>query len=158
MVKNSRNDLVEYLYGLLYDKVTKNVYPMGVPTELSPSDKKDGFIVIRVGQINDESEFAKNTFGWARCYFDAYVPVLSRGRYNKAKYKAMEDAINQVIDETVADSGSDVYCVEEDSVLNFDDDVHNNADNRFFMFIKSFVVTIDSDGDEPNEQQENNNN
>lgn len=158
MVNESRNDLIEYLYGLLYDKVTKNVYPMGVPTELSASDKTNGFIVIRVGQINDESEFAKQTFGWVRCYFDAYVPVLSRGRYNKTKYKAMEDAINQVIDETVANSGSDVYSVEEDSVLNFDDDEHSNADNRFFLFIKSFIVTIDSNGENQTNNNENNNN
>ena len=152
MVNESRNDLIEYLYNLLYDKVSKNVYPVGVPTELTSSDTTNGFIVIRLGAVNDESEFAKHTFGWVRCYFDVYVPVLSRGRYNKAKYKAMEDAINQIIDETVEDSGSDVYAVQEDSVLSFDDDEHSNADNRFFLFIKSFIVTIDSNGEQPNEQ------
>lgn len=158
MVNESRTDLIDYLYYLLYDKVTKNVYPMGVPTELTASDKKDGFIVIRLGNINDESEFAKQTFGWIRCYFECYVPTLTRGRFNKKAYKAMQDAVIAVINETIIDSGSTVYSIEDDSVLSYDDDDHGNPDNRFFLFVKSFIVTIDSDGEQPNEQQENNNN
>lgn len=131
---------------------------MGVPTELTASDKKDGFIVIRTANIYDESEFAKQTFGWVRCYFECYVPTLTRGRFNKKAYKDMQDAVNTVIDETIADSGSEIYSIEDDSVLSYDDDDHGNPDNRFFLYVKSFVVTIDADGEQPNEQQENNNN
>lgn len=147
MINESRHNLMEYLYNLLYDRVSKNVYLLGVPTELTASDKKDGFVVIRVGSINDASEFSRQAYGWARCYVEAYIPTLSRGRYNKAKYVEWENALNEVINEKAETPDSDTYTIELDSVLNYDDDDDSNSDNRFFLFVKSFVVTINSDDD-----------
>lgn len=145
MVNESRNDLNDYLYGLFYGTVSNNVYPKDVPTELNTSDTTDGFIVLRAGGINDVGEFRKETTGTVRCYVEVYVPVISRGRYNRAKYKELEDAVNAVVDNEIANPSSDVYTILDDSILAYDDDEHANADNRYMLFIKSFVVMIDAE-------------
>lgn len=143
MYNDSRNDIIEYLYGLFHGTVTENVYAISVPTELSKSDTKDGFMVISMGGLLDESEFSREAFGRVRCYAVAYIPLLSRGRYNKAKYKAFEDAINAVIREEIANPTSSVYSIEEDSILSYEDEEQSDADNRYFLYVKSFIVTVD---------------
>ena len=42
MFNDSRIDIYDYLYNLVYDVVTKNVYRTGAPTETTESDSKDG--------------------------------------------------------------------------------------------------------------------
>lgn len=143
MVNISRSDINDYLYNLFYEVVTKNVYLIDVPTELTNSDTKDGFMVINIGTLNDESEFSKQTYGWVRCFVEVYVPVLSRGRFNRAKYKEFEDAINEVIENEIANPTSEVYSIQDGSTLSADDDEGSNPDNRFTMFIRSFIVNID---------------
>lgn len=143
MVNISRSDINDYLYNLFYEVVTKNVYLIDVPTELTNSDTKDGFLVISIGTLNDESEFFKQTYGWVRCFVEVYVPVLSRGRFNRAKYKAFEDAVNEVIENEIANPTSEVYSIQNGSTLSADDDEGSNPDNRFTMFIRSFIVNID---------------
>ena len=150
MVNESRNDLNDYLYGLFYGTVSKNVYPKGVPTELTPPDVKEGFIVLRAGGISDMGEFRKETSATVRCYVEAYVPVISRGRYNRGLYKRFEDSINSVVDEEIANPSNRTYTILDEGLLSYDDDEHNDADNRYMLFIKSFLVMID--------QTENNNN
>ena len=59
MVNESRIDIYDYLYNLFYDVVTKNVYSMEVPQELTQSDTQDGFIVLHVGDLNDENKLYK---------------------------------------------------------------------------------------------------
>lgn len=145
MVNESRNDINDYLYGLFYGTVTENVYPKDVPTELTSSDTTDGFIVLRMGTVNDASEFRNETYATVRCYVEVYVPVISRGRYNRTKYKAFEDAVNKVINDEIANPSSTVYSIQADSILAFDDDERSNSDNRYMLFIKSFVVMIDSE-------------
>lgn len=145
MVNESRNDLNDYLYGLFYGTVSNNVYPKDVPTELRESDTSDGFIVLRAGSINDNSEFMNQTYGSVRCYVEVYVPVISRGRYNRAKYKEFEDAVNEVIRNEIVNPSSSVYTIQADGILSFDDDEHANGDNRYMLFIKSFVVMIDEE-------------
>ena len=153
MLNESRNDLNDYLYGLVHGKVTNNVYPKDVPTELTPSDTKDGFIVLRAGGISDMGEFRDKTSGTVRCYIEAYVPVISRGRYNRTMYKQYEDAINSVIDNEIASPSSDIYTILDEGLLAYDDDEHSDGDNRYMLFIKSFLVLIDE-----KETQNNNNN
>lgn len=144
MLHESRIDIYDYLYNLFYDVVTKNVYSMNEPQELSQSDTQDGFIVIRVGDLNDESEFGRKAYGWARCYVEAYVPPISRGRLDYNKYKEFEDAINSVIElASESEPNENGYSVQEGSVLSTDTDETTNANNAFFLFIKSFVVMID---------------
>lgn len=144
MLDKSRIKIYDYLYNLLYDVVTKNVYSMNPPQELIDSDVKDGFIVINVGEINDASEFSCEAYGWARCYITAYVPPITRGRLDYTKYEVFEDAINAVIDNATKENGG-TYHVEEGSVLSMDDDESSNANNQFFIFIKSFVVNINKE-------------
>lgn len=143
MVNESRIDIYDYLYNLFYDVVTKNVYSMEVPQELTQSDTQDGFIVLHVGDLNDESEFAHHTYGWARCFVEAYIPPISRGRLDYDKYREFEDAITDVI-HLASDEVIDGYSVQEGSVLSMDGSETTNANNSYFTFIKSFIVNINS--------------
>ena len=143
MVNESRNDLNDYLYGLFHGTVSNNVYPKEVPTELTSSDTEDGFIVLRAGGIGDASEFRNATYGTVRCYVEVYVPVISRGRYNRSKYKQFEDDVNRAINGEIDNPSSSTYTIMSEGILSYDDDEHANADNRYMLFIKSFVVMID---------------
>lgn len=144
MLNESRIDIYDYLYNLFFDVVTKNVYSMREPQELTKSDTTDGFIVIKVGDINDESEFDGEAYGWARCYVEAYIPPIKRGRLDFDKYKAFEDGINAIIkSESKKDEGD--YYIKSDSVLSMDANETSNSDNQYFLFVKSFVVVIDKE-------------
>ena len=142
-VNKSRIDIYDYLYNLLFGVVTENVYDMRVPQELTESDTKDGFIVIHVGNLVDESEFTCEALARVRCYIEAFVPQISRGRMNHDLYATMENAINNVIEEqTEVRDGA--YYIEEGSYLSSDDSDTSNANNAYFTFIKSFIVVIDN--------------
>lgn len=143
MVNESRIDIYDYLYNLFYDVVTKNVYSMETPQELTQSDTQDGFIVLHVGDLNDESEFAHQTYGWARCFVEAFIPPISRGRLDYDKYREFEDAITDVI-HLASDEVIDGYSVQEGSALSMDGAETTNANNSYFTFIKSFIVNINS--------------
>lgn len=142
MLNESRIDIYDYLYNLFYDVVTKNVYSMREPQELTKSDTTDGFIVIRVGDLIDASEFARQTYGEVRCYVEAFVPPISRGRLDYEKYKTFEDGINAVIELAMQDNTGS-YHIQEGSVLSSDAEESSTANNSYFTFIKSFIVTID---------------
>lgn len=141
MLNESRIDIYDYLYNLFYNVVTKNVYSMREPQELTNSDTTDGFIVITIGNINDESEFTHETYGWARCYVEAFIPPISRGRLDYDKYKEFEDAINDVI-HLAAQESDGIYQIQEESILSMDRKENTNAGNAYFTFIKSFIVNI----------------
>lgn len=142
MVVESRIGIYNYIYELLYGVVTENVYSMNEPQELTQSDTEDGFIVIRVGSIVDESEFPLQAYGGVRVYLEAYIPPISRGRLDKVKYKAMEDAINAVINEEIANGTSETYSIEPDGIISSDMGEDSNGNNTYYMFIKSFIVNI----------------
>lgn len=154
MVNESRIEIYNYIYNLLYGVVTENVYSMNEPQELTESDTTDGFIVIRIGNLYDESEFHGETYGWVRVFIEAYIPPISRGRLDKTKYKAMEDAIMEVINEEIAHGTSNTYAIQDDGILSMDDSADTNADNAYYMFIKSFIVTIDIPEDAPQHYRE----
>lgn len=143
MLDNSRINIYDYLYDLFYDVVTKNVYSILPPQELTKSDTQDGFIVISVGDLNDESEFSGNAYGWVRCYVSAYIPIMSRGRLDYDKYSTFEDGINDVI-HNASNNPEGVYYIQEDSLLSMDGAETTNANNTYFTFIKSFIVNINS--------------
>lgn len=146
MVSESRIDIYDYLYNLFYNVVTKNVYSMRPPQELTTDDSTNGFIVLVVGDIHDESEFTGNAYAWARCYVEAYVPPISRGRLNYSKYEAFENAINEVI-RTATEDNAGTYFIEEGSILSSDADETSNANNSYFTFIKSFIVNIENNNE-----------
>ncbi len=142
MLNDSRIGIYDYLYNIFYDVVTKNVYSMQEPQELTKSDTTDGFLLLRVGDINDVSEFSKHAYGWARCYVEAFVPPISRGRLDYEKYKAYEDGINDAIARAMEQEDI-TYHIDEGSILSMDDNEMSNANNAYFTYIKSFIVVID---------------
>lgn len=144
MFSESRIAIYEFLKPMFVG-VTPNVYSMRVPTENTESDTNNGFIVIQVGGINDESEFGLDAFGWVRCYVTAYVPQKSRGRLDSEKYRAFEDGINSVIRTLVQSPQNDSpYFVQSDGILSMDDDEDTNKDNQYNVFVKSFIVVINN--------------
>lgn len=142
MVDESRIGIYNYIYGLLYGVVTNNVYSMNEPQELTESDTNDGFIVIRVGDLYDNSEFRCETYAQVRVFIEAYVPPISRGRLDKAKYKSFEDSINAVINNEIDSGTNEQYSIESDGILSMDSNIDTNANNAYYMFVKSFIVTI----------------
>jgi hypothetical protein len=122
---------------------------MNEPQELTKSDTSDGFIVLHVGNLIDESEFSLDAFGQVRCYVEAFIPPISRGRLAIDKYKEFEDAINAVI-KSAMEERDGAYYIQDDSIISTDTEETTNANNTYFTFIKSFIVVTD-------EQQTNNN-
>lgn len=142
MVNGSRTAIYDYLYNLFFGVVSDNVYVMDEPQELTESDVREGFLVIRVGDIYDEGEFSLSAYGMVRCYVSAYIPPMSRGRLDLTTYKAFEDSINDVI-KGAAQVSDGEYFVQETDVISTDVETIGNGDNAFFTFIKSFIVEID---------------
>lgn len=142
MLNPSRIDIYDYLYGLFYGEVTENVYSMNEPQELTESDARDGFLVLHVGNLVDESEFSGEAFGEVRCFVEAFIPPISRGRLNKNLYNRYEKAINKVIKDAskVADGS---YYIQEGTVVSVDGYEASTANNVYFTFIKSFIVISD---------------
>lgn len=143
MFNDSRIDIYDYLYDIVVDNdVTNNVYMVSEPQDLTTSDKKDGFVVIRAGGINDQSQFDRGTYGWTRVYVIAFVPSTSRGRLDYEKYKAMEDKLNLAI-ETAENSGVvNGYAILKNTTLSMDGATMSTANNLFYTFVKSFRVLI----------------
>lgn len=145
MLNDSRLDLYAYLHALLDDYVEVNVYDMNVPQELTKTDAANGFVVVRVGNIYDRSEFPRETYAWVRCYIEAYVPPISRGRVNKEIYKNFEDSINMCIRNANQYVVNDLYMVREESTLSMEMMEVSNANNAYYVFAKSFIVDMFQD-------------
>lgn len=143
MLNKSRSDIYDYLYWLFYGTVTENVYSMSEPQELEDTDRTDGFIVLHVGNMYDNSEFSGQTYGEVRCYVEAYIPPVTRGRLDVDKYREYEEAITQTIENAIASPNqNEDYCIQEDSLISSETEEVTNANNIFFVFIKSFIVVI----------------
>ena len=146
MLNKSRSDIYDYLYGLFYGTVTENVYSMSEPQELEDTDRTDGFIVLHVGNMYDNSEFSGQTYGEVRCYVEAYIPPVTRGRLDVDKYREYEEVITQTIENAIASPNqNEDYCIQEDSLISSETEEATNANNIFFVFIKSFIVAINKE-------------
>ena len=141
MFNNSRIAIYNYIENIMKN-VSDNIYTMGEPSENMESDVDDGFILIKVGVLNDDSEFEGEAYAWARCNVTAYVPKKTHGRLNKELYKSFEDSINSEIKIAQNDSESAIYILP-DSVISMDDDENLQQGNQYHVFVKSFVVVID---------------
>ena len=139
---NSRISIYNYLSDL-FSSVSQNIYAMEVPTENTQDDTTNGFIVTKVGDMQDASEFDGDCYGWVRCFVTAYVPKASRGRLNKRLYATFENGINGVIAANAGLNNNGGYYIMEDSVLSMDDSEHSQKGNQYHVFVKSFVVVID---------------
>lgn len=136
----SRISVYEFACGM-FSSLGVNVYSMEVPQSLdTATDIASGFIVIRVNNIYDNSEFVGNTYATSRVLVEAYVPAKTRGRVDATKYKALQDKINIIVKEYCEKVNQD-YVVSEDSILNYDDTFINNT-TEFFMYVISFTVTM----------------
>lgn len=144
MFNESRIDIYDYLYSLVYGVVTNNVYRMGEPVDTTKSDVNDGFVVINVGVLNDNSEFDCDAYGWARCTITAYIPKKSRGRLNGALYRTFERSINRVVDSAMYSDENTVYYINDESILSYDQDEITLKGNQYHVYVKSFTVMIDN--------------
>lgn len=142
MINDSRIDIYDYLSGLM-KQVTDNVYPMGEPTTTTESDVDNGFIVILVGRLNDDSEFSCEAYLWTRCYITAYVPKKNRGILNKSLYKEYETSINDIIRSEQGKTDESRYYIVPDTVVSMDDDEKTQKNNQYHVFTKSFIVGTD---------------
>lgn len=158
MYNESRMDLYDYLYNLVYDVVTKNVYRLGEPTETTTSDTEDGFVVITVGNLQDDSEFYLDTYGHVRCSFTAFVPKKSRGRLDATKYRAFESGINEVVKNAIEAVNDGDYAILSDGVLSMDDNETTQKGNQYHVYVKSFIVTVDANNVLPKKRTTRKNN
>lgn len=143
MFNDSRIGIYDYLYDLIVNsEVTSNVYIVDEPQDLAASDKKDGFIVIKVGGVNDQSQFDLETYGWSRVYIYAYVPSTSRGRLDYNKYKTMENKLNALIRTESKKGEKHGYSIIQNSTLSMDGVKASTANNLFYTFVKSFRIFI----------------
>lgn len=143
MFNDSRIGIYDYLYDLIVNnEVTKNVYMVDEPQDLTTGDKKDGFVVIKVGGVNDQSQFDLETYGWSRVYIYAYIPSTSRGRLDYNKYKAMENKLNALIRQVSEQGSVGGYTIVQNSTLSMDGVKMSTANNLFYSFVKSFRVFI----------------
>lgn len=139
---SSRIPIYDFLSEILAG-VTDNIYSMTLPTETTKSDIEDGFIVTNVGNINDDSEFEGEAYGWVRCTVTAYISKKTRGRLNKTLYDAYDKGITAAIKAHTGRVDEGDYYILEDSVLSMDDNENTVKGNQYHAFIKSFVVVID---------------
>lgn len=143
MVEESRIALYEYLKSV-FSGVSENIYSMRVPTENSTEDTKNGFIVIEIGNIVDESEFDLQAYAEVRCFVTAYVPQKTRGRLDSSKYAVFENSINAALHAEIDNPTSDIYYIQRDRILSMDDNEDSQKGNQYNVFVKSFIVTINS--------------
>lgn len=143
MIDVSRIDIYDFIANKL-KVITRNVYSMGLPTENTQSDIENGFLVIKVGDLNDDSEFECEAKVWARCYVSAYVPKKAkRGTLDKALYKSYEDAINAFVQSEQSNVGDGFYILSK-NILSMDDEETTSKGNQFYVFVKSFIVAKDN--------------
>jgi hypothetical protein len=118
---------------------------MGEPTETTDSDTKDGFVVLNVGNMNNNSEFDFDAFGSVRCTITAFVPQRTKGRLNKTLYKAFETSINEVVNNAIHNETSQAYYISGDDVLSIDTVETTQQGNQYHVYIKSFLVIMDGE-------------
>lgn len=149
---SSRISIYNYLE-TVFANVSDNIYLMSVPTENNTSDTEDGFVLINVGNVNDESEFDCDAYGWVRCQITAYVPKRSRGRLDTKLYKGFEERIDAAIKANTGENNVGGYYILDDDVLSMEGNEETNRGNQYHVLIKSFVVVIDQ---QSNSQTNNN--
>lgn len=154
MLNDSRIDIYDFLHSVIDNTVTANVYDMDFPQELTKTDADNGFLVLHVGGLNDESAFSRSAYAWTRCYVEAFVPPISRGRLNRQKYKDFESKLNKCIRKAARQNANQSYYIVEESILSMEGTEVSNANNAYHTFAKSFIVYVLTN---PNKEQTFNN-
>ena len=138
----SRIDIYDYIKGLFAGQantIFKNVYYGEIPQTITDSDKNNGFIVIRLGALNDNSDFYLSTYCTIRGYIECYIP-LYQGKMNTTKYKLVQNALDLII-KGEGEKVNAQYNINTDSVLTTEG-YFNNNNNTSFAYIASFQITI----------------
>lgn len=144
MVEESRIAIYEYVAGIL-EEVSENVYWMDEPQELTQSDTEDGFIVITLGDLFDNGEFEGESFATVRAFVRCYIPPITRGRLNVELYDQYERGINDAIKLASTSDNHGTYWIQPDSFISADIGEDENANNAYYLFVKSFIVVIDEE-------------
>ncbi len=138
----SRKNLYSYVASMFVG-IVKGIYKH-MPTSLSPEDTTNGFIVIRMGNIDDSSEFYGNTYAKTRIYVECYVPDVNtsttNGVMSTTKYDTMQQAVDDKID-AECEKVNQTYTISRESILSSDDTYVNKAVS-FMVYITSFQVII----------------
>jgi hypothetical protein len=138
----SRKNLYSYVASMFVG-IVKGIYKH-MPTALSPEDTTNGFIVIRMGNIDDSSEFYGNTYAKTRIYVECYVPdvntTTTNGVMSTTKYDTMQQAVDDKID-AECEKVNQTYTISRESILSSDDTYVNKAVS-FMVYITSFQVII----------------
>lgn len=135
----SRQDIYSYIT-TIFSSVTKNIYPIEIPSTLSSDAVKNGFIVLKLNEIKDQSEFLSDTYSDPRMYVESYIPSKADGSINKTKYEEIQSTIDSIVLEECKKTNQ-VYTISKESILS-GDDFYTNKTNSFFMYIASFTITI----------------
>ena len=117
---------------------------MGEPTENTTQETKDGFVVIDIGGIEDESEFYGQAHAQVRCYIVSYIPKKTRGKLDDSKYREMEQSIESVILGEMQTPSNPNYYIVDDGVISMESEETTQKGNQYHLYIKSFVVGIDN--------------
>jgi hypothetical protein len=138
----SRKNLYSYVASMFVG-IVKGIYKH-MPTALSPKDTTNGFIVIRMGNIEDSSEFYGNTYAKTRIYVECYVPDVNtsttNGVMSTTKYDTMQQSVDDKID-AECEKVNQTYTISRESILSSDDTYVNKAVS-FMVYITSFQVII----------------
>jgi hypothetical protein len=138
----SRKNLYSYVASMFVG-IVKGIYKH-MPTTLSTEDTTNGFIVIRMGNIDDSSEFYGNTYAKTRIYVECYVPdvntTTTNGVMSTTKYDTMQQAVDDKID-AECEKVNQTYTISRESILSSDDTYVNKAVS-FMVYITSFQVII----------------
>ena len=138
----SRKDLYSYVASMFVG-IVKGIYKH-MPTALSPEDTTNGFIVIRMGNIDDSSEFYGNTYAKTRIYVECYVPDVNTTTTNGVMSTTKYDTIQQAVDDKIdaeCEKVNQTYTISRESILSSDDTYVNKAVS-FMVYITSFQVII----------------
>lgn len=138
----SRKNLYSYVASMFVG-IVKGIYKH-MPTALSPEDTTNGFIVIRMGNIEDSSEFYGNTYAKTRIYVECYVPDVNTTTTNGVMSTTKYDTIQQAVDDKIdaeCEKVNQTYTISRESILSSDDTYVNKAVS-FMVYITSFQVII----------------
>ena len=139
MSDTSRISVYSFVH-TMFGSLGISVYAMEIPQSLETVDITNGFAVMRINNIYDNSEFIGHTYSTARVFLETYVPAKTKGRLDTTKYEALQNKINSMVNEYCDKTNQD-YMVSRDSILNYDDTMINGS-TEFFMYLISFTVTM----------------
>ena len=140
----SRKNIYTYLANL-FKTVTTNLYRISIPVTLGDDAVANGFIVMNLGNLSDNSEFGLNTYAQIRATIQCYVPSVNitkaNGVMNTSAFDNIQSQIDTII-EAECEKTNQKYTISREGVLSMDDFYTNNT-NSFYVYITSFLITID---------------